>query len=138
MPDLPVCHFVAYRSVQWKYCDDRDYCLLYSRVYYRIYSRSLAMTDWMTNYSRRVNAERLARQAPEVKKLAEEIGEELKSIEQYLYWAIDPDEKDSGQYFCRTLIEHAHALVDLGHEYHAALKANPPPLKTEENEEEST
>ena len=91
------------------------------------------MTEWQTNYNRRVNAERLARQAPDVKKLATEILEELKSIEQSVYWAIDPDDK-SGLWE-NSLIEHAHALVDLGHEYRAALKANPPPKEDEETDE---
>ena len=51
------------------------------------------MTEWQTNYNRRVNAERLARQALDVKKLATEILKELRSIEQSVYWAIDPDDK---------------------------------------------
>ena len=82
------------------------------------------MTDWQTNYQRRVNAERLARQAEPVKKAAKEILEQLRTIEQQLYWALDDD---APAYWPASLIEHAHALIDLGHEYKAALKANPPP-----------
>ena len=36
------------------------------------------MTEWMTSYQRNVNAERLARQAPDVQRTAKEILEELK------------------------------------------------------------
>ena len=83
------------------------------------------MTAWMDNYNRRVNAERLARQAPVVQKTAKEILAVLKDIEKGLYWALDPDDKA-----CQwetSLIEHAHALLDYTHDYRAALKANPPP-----------
>lgn len=89
----------------------------------------------MSHYHDRINAERLERQAPDVKKLAQEILKELKSIEQSVYWALDPEEKDCGIQWSESLIEHAHALVDLGHDYKAALKANPPPKEDEENEE---
>ena len=85
------------------------------------------MTEWMDNYNRRVNAERLARQAKEVKLAAEDIRSTLIDIERYLYWALDPSEKDGGQYYCQSLLEHAHALIDRAHDYRAALKANPPP-----------
>ena len=84
------------------------------------------MTDWQTNYQRRVNAERLARQAPDVQRIIKEILETLKSSEQYVYWAIDPEEHDV-LHWTTNLIDQAHILVDLGHEYRAALKANPPP-----------
>ena len=93
------------------------------------------MTEWQDNYNRRVNAEHLARQAEPVKKLVQEILKELKSIEQSLYWAIDPEESDGGMQWSESLIEHAHALVDIGHEYKAALKANPPPKEEEETDE---
>ena len=92
------------------------------------------MTEWMNNYQRRVNAERLARQAEPVKKTAKLILEELKDIERYLYWALDPEDSHNNiGYNCGTMIDHAHALVDLGHEYRAALKANPPPKEEEDN-----
>jgi hypothetical protein len=73
------------------------------------------------------------RQAPDVKTTAKQMLEALKTIEQYLYWAIDPEEKDGGRYFSWTLIEHAHALVDLGHAYRAALAAAPPPADDEDD-----
>lgn len=88
----------------------------------------------MNSYQQSVNAERLARQAPSVKKVAKDIFDAVKMIETYLYWAIDPAEKDAGQYYCRNLLERAHELVDLAHEYGAELKANPPP-KEEDDED---
>ena len=90
-------------------------------------------TAWQTNYNRRINDERFVRQHPAVQKTMKEILAELKSIEQSLYWAIDPEDR-SGLWE-NSLIEHAHALIDLGHEYKAALKANPPPKEDEEDEE---
>jgi hypothetical protein len=83
-----------------------------------------------TSYQQRVNAERLARQAPAVQKTAKAILKETMAIDQCLYWALDPDKKNQGFYWLAGLIEHAHMLVDLGHEYRAelaaALAANPP------------
>ena len=83
------------------------------------------MSDWMTNYQRRVNAENFERQSPPVQTTAKGILAELKSLEQCLYWALDPQEKDGGEQWSSNLIEHAHALLDCAHEYRAALKANP-------------
>lgn len=80
----------------------------------------------MNAYQQRVNAERLANQAPAVQKTAKEILEALKSVEQYMRWSLDPEEKDPS-YFCTNLIDQAHALVDLGHAWRATLAANPPP-----------
>jgi hypothetical protein len=88
------------------------------------------MTDYVTSYRRRINEALFARQAPAVQKTLKEILEELKSIEQCLYWAIDPD--DPVDMWPGSLIEHAHALLDLGHDYRAALKANPPPKDEED------
>jgi hypothetical protein len=85
----------------------------------------------VNQYQQRVNAGRLANQAPEVKKKAEELLAELRNIEMYLYWSIDPVE--DGMYYCRTLLDHAHMLVDLAHEYRVELKANPPPKEEEED-----
>ena len=84
------------------------------------------MTEWKDNYNRRVNAERMKRQAPDVQRTALEIREALKSIEQYMNWSLDPEENDPS-YFVANLIDHAHALVDLGHAWRAVLKDNPPP-----------
>ena len=88
----------------------------------------------MNSYQQRVNAERLARQAPAVQKIAKALLDELKNIETYLYWTFDPDEKDGGAYYCQTLLDHAHMVVDQAHEYRAALKANPPPPEEEDGE----
>jgi hypothetical protein len=66
-----------------------------------------------------MNAERLARQAPAVKKAAQELLAELKDIETYLYWALDPDEKDAGAYMAQYLLDHAHTLIDCAHAYRA-------------------
>ena len=86
----------------------------------------------MNSYQQRVNAERLARQAVEVKKTIKEILEQLKSIEQAMYWAIDPEDEAMRDQWVASVIEHAHALVDLGHEYRAALKTNPPPKEDQD------
>ena len=90
------------------------------------------MDDWMNAYTRRVNGERLARQAPDVRATAMEILEELKSVEQQMYWSLDPDDKGV---WLSTLIEHAHNLVDLGHVWRAVLKDNPPPKEIENDED---
>ena len=91
------------------------------------------MSDgWMNQYQCRVNAENFANQAQPVALAIKDILRELKAIEQAIYWAIHPGEKDGGAQWAASLIEHAHTLIDLGHEYRAALKANPPP-----NEEEN-
>lgn len=96
------------------------------------------MTEWQTNYQRRVNAERLARQAPDVQKTVKAILEELKDVERYLYWALDPEDGSNGlAYNCGNLIDHAHGLIDLGHEFRAALKANPPPKEIDEDNDAS-
>ena len=89
----------------------------------------------MNLYQQKVNAERLAAQAPAVQKVAKELLDELKNIEHYLYWAFDPDEKDGGAYYCQSLLDHAHMLVDQAHEFRAAVKANPPPKETEDDED---
>jgi hypothetical protein len=86
----------------------------------------------MNAYRERINAERLARQAEPVKQAAEDILGELKDVERYLYWSIDPDERDGGAYYAQTLLDHAHNLVDHAHEYRAALKVNPPPKEDED------
>ena len=94
------------------------------------------MTEgWMNSYQARVNAETLARQAPDVQRTAKEILEALKDVERYLYWSLDPeDNKDQGAYNVGNLIDHAHALVDLGHAWRAVLKDNPPPKEPDEDD----
>ena len=94
------------------------------------------MDKWMSEYQRRVAAERLARQAPDVQCTAKEIREALKSIEQYMLWSLDPSEKDGGSYYCTNLIDHAHSLVDLGHAWRAVLAANPPTKEPDGEQEE--
>lgn len=91
----------------------------------------------MNQYQERVNAERLKRQHPDVRKLVWEIRDELKNVEIYLNWALDPDEKDGGMYYCQTLLDHAHMLIDQAHEFRAALRANPPPKEDEEDGEDA-
>lgn len=88
----------------------------------------------MNSYQQKVNAERLANQAPAVKKIAKELLDELKNIDMYLYWALDPEEKDGGMYYCQSLLDHAHMVIDQAHEFRAALKANPPPKEEDEDD----
>ena len=91
------------------------------------------VTEWIDNYRRRLNAERLARQAPAVQQTAKLILDELKDVERYLYWSLDPeDNQDQGAYNVMNLIDHAHALVDLGHAWRAVLKDNPPPKEDDQ------
>ena len=93
------------------------------------------MDKWMDSYQARVNDERLARQAQTVQDSARSILDALKTIETYVYWAFDPDEKEGGMYNCRNLLEHAHELVDQAHEFRARVRANPPPKETEDDDE---
>jgi hypothetical protein len=79
----------------------------------------------MTAYWQRVNAERMKAQGPDVRKVAAELLKELQAIQNALYWALDPD--DDHAQWTSSLIEHAHAMIDLGYDYKYALKANPPP-----------
>ena len=96
------------------------------------------MDKWTSEYQRRVNDERLVRQAPDVQGAVKEIFEALKSIDLYLYWSLDPeDNQDQGAYNVGNLIDHAHELVDLGHAWRAVLKANPPPKETEDDEDDA-
>jgi hypothetical protein len=88
----------------------------------------------MNAYQQRVNAENLANQAEPVKLAAEDIKTALKTIEQYLYWSIDPEEKDGGAYFAQNLLDHAHELVDRAHAYRAARVANPPPKEDDDED----
>ena len=92
----------------------------------------------MNLYQQKVNADRLANQAPAVQKTAKLILDELKDVERYLYWSLDPeDNKDQGAYNVTNLIDHAHALVDLGHAWRAVLKANPPPKDQKDDEDDA-
>ena len=91
----------------------------------------------MNPYTQRENIARLARQAPEVQKLAKELLDELKNVETYLYWAINPEEKDGGAYYCQSVIDHAHMLIDQAHEFRAALRANPPPKEDDDDGEDA-
>ena len=81
----------------------------------------------MTEYRRQKNEERLAAQHPDVQAVAKDIRQTLKDIEQYMIWALDPENKDHGRYDCQNLLDHAHYLVDHAHAYRNAVKANPPP-----------
>jgi hypothetical protein len=86
----------------------------------------------LQDYQDKANAERLACQHPPVTAAAKEILVTLKNIERYLYWALDPEEKDGGAYYAQNLLANAHELVDQAHAYRAALIANPPPKDAEE------
>lgn len=88
----------------------------------------------MNQYREKMNAQRLEAQAPAVKAAAKMILAQQKSIEQYLYWALSPEEKDGGAYYCQNLLDYAHELVDQAHEFRAAVKANAPP-KEEDDED---
>ena len=89
----------------------------------------------MNQYQARVSEERIKRQHPDVQKVVKEIRDEIKNIEVYLSWAINPEEKDGGAYYCQSVIDHAHILVDQAHEFRAALRANPPPKEDEEDDD---
>ena len=86
-----------------------------------------------TTYQQRVNAERVANQAPEVIKALTDLVKSASGIVQYAHWALDPAEKDGGAYYAQNLLEHAHELVDQAHAFRLALKANPPPTENDED-----
>ena len=46
-----------------------------------------------------------------------------------MYWSLSSDNKDKGRYEIGCLIDHAHALVDLGHAWRAVLKDNPAAIR---------
>ena len=75
-----------------------------------------------TTYQQRRNAERLAAQHPDVQGAAQDILKQLKSIEQYVYWALGPEEKDGGAYYAQNLLEHAHELIDQAHAFRAGAE----------------
>lgn len=83
------------------------------------------MTMTMTEYKRQKNKELLAEQHPAVQAAAKAIRQTLQDVEQYLFWSMDPEEKDGGAYYCQQLLDHAHDLIDQAHAYRAALKAAP-------------
>lgn len=85
----------------------------------------------MNDYRQYMNEKRLAAQHPNVQGAAKDVLKQLKSIEQYIYWSLGPNEKDGGAYYAQNLLDHTHELVDLAHAYRSALKANPPPLEDE-------
>lgn len=87
----------------------------------------------MTAYQDRVDAARLASQGVEVQKAAGAILDELANLRHYLYWALDPAE--DAAYYCQSLLDHAHMLVDLAHDYRAALKAHPPLPETDDDDQ---
>jgi hypothetical protein len=79
---------------------------------------------WLEKYRAKVHAERLAEQAEPVKLVIEDIRTAIDSLQSNLFWALDPDEKER-DYCLESVIERAHTLVDLAHDYRQALKANP-------------
>lgn len=78
-------------------------------------------------YRQRVDAANLAAAHQTVQDAAKSIMASLKSIENYLYWAIDPEEPAAERTtWCRNIIEQAHELVDQAHLFRIRLEANPP------------
>ena len=92
-------------------------------------------TNIVNQYQERENEYLIKRQHPDVQKLVKEIRAELRNVDVYLHWALNPEEKDGGAYYCQSVIDHAHMLVDQAHEFRAALKANPPPKEDEDGED---
>ena len=90
----------------------------------------------MNQYREKMNAQRLADQAKPVQAAAKDILEQLKSIDQYLYWTLGPDEKDGGAYYAQNLLDHAHELVDQAHAFKIAIAANPPPKEEEDDDDD--
>ena len=86
----------------------------------------------MNQYVMQRNKERLSLQHEDVKRAARALLDELRNVEQYLFWALDGEEKDGGAYYCQTLLDHTHSLVDQAHDFRAAVKANPPPKEEDD------
>jgi hypothetical protein len=79
----------------------------------------------ITETKRQRNRELLAEQHEDVQDAAKDIRQTLQDVERYLFWSMDPEEKDGGAYHCRQLLDTAHQLVDQAHAYRAALKVAP-------------
>jgi hypothetical protein len=78
-------------------------------------------------YRQRVDAANLAASHHTVQDAAKSILASLKSIENYLYWALDPEEAAAERMtWERNMIEQAHELVDQAHEFRLRVRANPP------------
>ena len=78
-------------------------------------------------YRQRMDADNLAAAHPSVQDAAKSILASLKSIENYLYWSLDPEEPAAERVaWQRNMLEQAHELVDQAHLFRARLKANPP------------
>ena len=91
----------------------------------------------VNQYQERENEYLIKRQHPDVQKLVKEIRAELRNVDVYLHWAINPEEKDGGAYYCQSVIDHAHMLIDQAHEFRAALRANPPPKEDDDDGEDA-
>ena len=79
----------------------------------------------ITEYERQKNADLIVAQHPDVQAAASNILATIHDAWRYLYWSMDPEEKDGGAYDCQQLLDYAHQLVDQAHAYRAALKAAP-------------
>jgi hypothetical protein len=76
-------------------------------------------------YRQRVDAANLAAAHQSVQDSAKSILANLKSIENYLYWTLDPEEPQP-RYELNSIIEQAHELVDQAHEFRLRVRAHPP------------
>ena len=78
-------------------------------------------------YRQRMDADNLAAAHPSVQDAAKSIIASLKSIENYLYWSLDPEESAVERTaWQRNMLEQAHELVDQAHLFRVRLEANPP------------
>jgi hypothetical protein len=78
-------------------------------------------------YRQRMDAANLAAAHQSVQDAAKSILANLKSIENYLYWSLDPEEPEGERsYLCRNMLEYAHELVDQAHQFRLHVCANPP------------
>ena len=81
-------------------------------------------------YRQRMDADNLAAAHPSVQDVAKSILASLKSIENYLYWSLDPldPEEPAAERIAwtRNMLEQAHELVDQAHLFRVRLEAKPP------------
>ena len=97
----------------------------------------------MNQYQARVDEERIQHaKHPDVKKLVREIRDEsTENVEIYLQ-AGNPRSRREGQrrfYYCQSVIDHAHMLIDQAHERFRAprLRADPQPKEEDDDGEDA-
>ena len=93
--------------------------------------------DMTSAYRSRMDAENLAAAPQTVQDAAKSILASLKSIEQNLYWSLDPEYAKESLYMCRSILEQAHELVDQAHLFRERLQANPPQLQPQDNDDQA-